>query len=61
MYFVHSYFAIDCDDSLIASSEYGARVTAMVAKGNVAGAQFHPEKSGQVGLDMLKAFNEVTA
>ena len=58
VYFVHSYFAIDCDDSLIASSEYGARVTAMVAKGNVAGAQFHPEKSGEVGLNLLRAFCE---
>ena len=58
VYFVHSYFAVDCDDSLIASSEYGAEITAMVAKGNVAGAQFHPEKSGDVGLDMLRAFCE---
>lgn len=58
VYFVHSYFAVDCDDSLIASSEYGARVTALVASGNVAGAQFHPEKSGEVGLNILRAFCE---
>ena len=58
VYFVHSYYAIDCDDSLIASSEYGASVTAAVALGNVAGTQFHPEKSGDVGLAILKAFVE---
>ena len=58
VYFVHSYYAIDCDESLIASSEYGADVTAAVALGNVAGTQFHPEKSGEVGLAILKAFAE---
>lgn len=58
VYFVHSYFAVECEDSLVASSEYGAKVTALVARGNVAGAQFHPEKSGDVGLNMLRAFCE---
>lgn len=58
VYFVHSYYAVDCKDSLIASSEYGADVTAAVALGNVAGTQFHPEKSGDVGLAILKAFVE---
>ena len=58
VYFVHSYYAIDCDDSLITTSEYGATITAGVAKGNVAGMQFHPEKSGDVGLSILKAFVE---
>ena len=58
VYFVHSYFAVDCDDSLLSSAEYGAKVTALVANGNVAGAQFHPEKSGDVGLNMLRAFCE---
>lgn len=58
VYFVHSYYAVDCDESLIASSEYGADVTAAVAFGNVAGTQFHPEKSGEVGLKILKAFVE---
>ena len=58
VYFVHSYYAVDCDESLIASSEYGADVTAAVALGNVAGTQFHPEKSGEVGLAILKAFAE---
>ena len=58
VYFVHSYYAVDCADSLIASSEYGASVTAAVALDNVAGTQFHPEKSGDVGLAILKAFVE---
>ena len=58
VYFVHSYYAVDCKDSLIASSEYGTAVTAAVALGNVAGMQFHPEKSGDVGLKILKAFVE---
>ena len=59
VYFVHSYFGVDCDDSLIASAEYGADVTAAVAKNNVYGCQFHPEKSGDVGLKILKAFCEI--
>ncbi len=58
VYFVHSYYAVDCPDSLIASSEYGVDITAAVALGNVAGTQFHPEKSGEVGLAILKAFVE---
>ncbi len=59
VYFVHSYFGVDCDDFLIASAEYGADVTAAVAKNNVYGCQFHPEKSGDVGLKILKAFCEI--
>ncbi len=58
VYFVHSYYADDCEDSLIASAEYGIPVTAAVQCGNVFGCQFHPEKSGKVGLDILKAFCE---
>ena len=58
VYFVHSFFADGCEDSLIASAEYGEELTAAVAKGNVAGMQFHPEKSGDVGLNILKAFCE---
>lgn len=58
VYFVHSYFADGCDDSLIASAEYGIRITAAVQSGNVYGCQFHPEKSGNVGLKILKAFCE---
>ena len=59
VYFVHSYFGVDCDEALIASAEYGADVTAAVAKGNVYGCQFHPEKSGDVGLKILEAFCEI--
>lgn len=58
VYFVHSFYAEDCDDSLIATAEYGRELTAMVAKDNVMGCQFHPEKSGDVGLRILKAFCE---
>ena len=58
VYFVHSYYGADCEDSVIAKTEYGAPLTAAVAKGNVMGCQFHPEKSGDVGLKILKAFCE---
>ena len=58
VYFVHSFFADGCCDSLIATAEYGRELTAAVAKGNVAGMQFHPEKSGDVGINILKAFCE---
>ena len=59
VYFVHSFYAADCDDAVIATSEYGAPLTAAVADGNVFGCQFHPEKSGNVGLSILKAFCEL--
>lgn len=59
VYFVHSFYAADCDNSVIASAEYGAELTAAVADGNVFGCQFHPEKSGKVGLNILKAFVEM--
>ena len=59
VYFVHSYYGADCDGSLIASTEYGAQITAAVASGNVYGTQFHPEKSGEVGLNILRAFCEI--
>ena len=58
VYFVHSYFADGCDDSLLATTDYGIEMTAAVARGNVTGMQFHPEKSGEVGLAILRAFNE---
>ena len=61
VYFVHSYSAVNCEDSLLASTEYGADLTACVGKGSVFGCQFHPEKSGNVGLKMLKAFCETEA
>ena len=56
VYFVHSYYGTDCDDALIATTEYGPELTAAVADGNVYGLQFHPEKSGDVGLNILRAF-----
>lgn len=59
VYFVHSYYAADCDDSVIAVTEYGADLTAAAANGNVYGCQFHPEKSGAVGMKILKAFVEI--
>jgi len=58
VYFVHSFHAVDCEESLIATTEYGTTVTAAVAKGNVFGCQFHPEKSGDVGLNILRGFCE---
>ena len=58
VYFVHSYYAADCDDSVIAVTEYGAPLTAAVQRGNVIGCQFHPEKSGDVGLSILRAFRD---
>ena len=59
VYFVHSFYADNCEDALIASSEYGKQITAAVAKDNVFGCQFHPEKSGNIGLNILKAFCEL--
>lgn len=59
VYFVHSFYAADCDEAVVAVAEYGAELTAAVAKGNVYGCQFHPEKSGNVGLAILKAFAEL--
>ena len=59
VYFVHSYSAVGCEESLLAVTEYGADLTACVGKGNVYGCQFHPEKSGEVGLRILKAFCEM--
>lgn len=59
VYFVHSYYAADCDDSVVATAEYDKELTAAVNKGNVYGCQFHPEKSGAVGLSILRAFCEL--
>ena len=58
VYFVHSYYATNCDESVIATTNYGAPLTAAVQYKNVYGCQFHPEKSGDVGLRILKAFIE---
>jgi len=58
VYFVHSFFADNCEENVIATAEYGKHLTAAVAKDNIFGCQFHPEKSGKVGLNILKAFCE---
>lgn len=58
VYFVHSYYAADCDKSVIATTDYGREITAAVARKNIIGCQFHPEKSGKLGLSILKAFCE---
>lgn len=58
VYFVHSYAAFDCEKAVVATTEYGATLTAAVQSGNVFGCQFHPEKSGKTGLAILKAFAE---
>ena len=60
VYFVHSFYASDCEDSLVATCDYGKEITALAAKDNVMGCQFHPEKSGPVGLSILNAFCEVS-
>ncbi len=59
VYFVHSYFATNCTKDTIATTDYYLPITAAVAKTNVFGTQFHPEKSGKTGLNILKAFSEV--
>ena len=60
VYFVHSFMAICPDEQLVAYSDYGdTNVTAIAAKDNVIGCQFHPEKSGAVGTQILKAFKEM--
>lgn len=56
VYFVHSFYGTNCDEFVIATTEYGAEITAAVARNNVVGCQFHPEKSGKVGLNILRAF-----
>ncbi|HHT7236671.1 MULTISPECIES: imidazole glycerol phosphate synthase subunit HisH [Bacillus] len=59
VYYVHSYYA-DCPNEIVyGSSEYGVKVPGFVAKGNIFGAQFHPEKSGEIGMQMLKNFKGV--
>ena len=60
VYFVHSYHAIKCEAWTTSVTEYGGYLTASVEKGNVYGCQFHPEKSGQVGLNILNAFVEIS-
>ncbi len=60
VYFVHSYYAADCGDSVAATAEYGVPLTAAVSDGrSVFGTQFHPEKSGDVGLRILRSFSGI--
>ena len=59
VYFVHSYHGVGCDEYTTSVTEYGAPLTASVEKDNVFGCQFHPEKSGDVGLSILRAFVEI--
>lgn len=61
VYYVHSFYAKNAGDAVKAVSEYGVDVPGLVQKGSVFGAQFHPEKSGPVGLNILRAFGEVEA
>lgn len=61
VYYVHSFYAKNCEDETAATSEYGVPVPGVVQRGSVYGTQFHPEKSGRVGLSILKAFGEVSA
>ena len=55
-YFVHSYYACECEENVALLTDYGFPVTAAVAKGNIIGCQFHPEKSGEAGLKLLRDF-----
>lgn len=59
VYFVHSYYGADCEEAVIATTEYSATLTAAVRYKNVCGVQFHPEKSERVGLAILRAFCEI--
>lgn len=59
VYFVHSYYAETPAEYVIATTDYGVEMTAAVQKDNVYGCQFHPEKSSEVGLSILKAFGEL--
>jgi imidazole glycerol phosphate synthase, glutamine amidotransferase subunit len=59
VYYVHSYYATDCDESIAAGSDYGVFIPGVVCSNNVYGTQFHPEKSGSVGLALLKSFCEL--
>ena len=59
VYYVHSFYAARCEESILATSEYGIPVTGCVRRGSVIGMQFHPEKSGDAGLRLLRAFTEM--
>jgi glutamine amidotransferase len=59
VYFVHSYYAVSNNSELVAYSDYEKKVPAIVRKNNVYGIQFHPEKSGETGQNILKAYKEI--
>ena len=59
VYYVHSYYAENCNDSVIACSDYDIKIPGIVKNNNIYGIQFHPEKSGKTGLNILKAFGEM--
>lgn len=61
VYYVHSFYAVDCEQSIVATSDYSIDVTGAVQNGCVMGTQFHPEKSSDTGLNILKAFLELTS
>jgi len=58
VYFVHSYYA-DSSDGIIATTNYGVRIPAIIKKGNVYATQFHPEKSGDIGIEILKGYKTI--
>ncbi len=59
VYYVHSYYAKNCDENILAHSEYEINIPGIVKNNNVYGIQFHPEKSGETGLNILRAFGEL--
>lgn len=59
VYYVHSFYAKNCDEAVVATSDYGVEITGAVENENFYGTQFHPEKSGKTGLSILKAFSEI--
>ena len=59
VYFVHSYFTDVPEEYIDVTADYGIEVPAMIHKGNVYGAQFHPEKSGDLGLGILEKFVDI--
>lgn len=58
VYFVHSYYA-DSSDGVIATTHYGVMIPAIIKKGNVYATQFHPEKSGDIGIEILKGYKKI--
>jgi imidazole glycerol-phosphate synthase subunit HisH len=58
VYFVHSYYA-DSSDGIIATTNYGVMIPAIIKKGNVYATQFHPEKSGDIGIEILKGYKKI--